>query len=182
MKTNIRSVCWVLLALVLVLPVHAGVNEYMQTVKTSGEHTWLKAKVFISLVLQPGVSAWNTSVQVEDSGAVTISGPAESQAQANLTELVVKRHASKVVSNMEAPKSTVLASGFQDTVLTLKVYSALAVKPLLNTNIRVEVMRDSVALTGTTYSTAEKELAEEMAKAVNGVARVTNLLRVIGPS
>ena len=174
MKSVIKFVVFVG-SLVFANLAQAGVAEYCR-------QSWTKAKVVTALVLQPGVSAWNTSVAVTDTG-VTLSGVASSEAQAQLTEMVVQRYVSSVQSNIEAPSKGALiemGSGIADTALQVKVYAALTKKTLINASIKVTCINGCVGLTGTAYSRAEKELAEELARGVRGVNRVVNNVQVVG--
>jgi osmotically-inducible protein OsmY len=177
MKNIIKSVLVALF--VLVASVQAEEVGAWQAFKSSSEQTWMKAKVFTALVIQPGVSAWNTQIVVEKN-EVKLSGIAESKAQAELTTLVAQRYTSKVKSSIAAPAVTPITSGLADTTLSMKVYAALTNKSLVsNSSIKVTCISGCVALTGTALTRAEKELAEELARQVQGVKRVTNLLEVV---
>lgn len=174
MKSVIKFVVFVA-ALLFSTAAQAGVAEYCQ-------QSWTKAKVVTALVLQPGVSAWNTSVTVTDTG-VTLSGVADSEAQAQLTQMVAQRYAPSVQSSIESPSIGVfssLGSGVSDTAMLVQVYAVLTKKTLINTSIKVTCINGCVGLTGTAYSRAEKELAEELARGVRGVVRVVNNVQVVG--
>lgn len=174
MKSVIKFIAFVC-AFLFATAAQAGVSEYCQ-------QTWLKAQVVTALVLQPGVSAWNTKVTVQDDG-VTLNGVATSEAQAQLTKLVAQRYTSGVRSNIEAPSVgtfSALGSGVSDTKLQVKVYAALTKTSLINANIKVTAINGGIGLSGTAYSRAEKELAEELARGVSGVVRVANNMQVVG--
>jgi osmotically-inducible protein OsmY len=174
MKSVIKFVVFVA-ALLFSTAAQAGVAEYCQ-------QSWTKAKVVTALIIQPGVSAWNTKVTVDENG-VALSGVAASEAQAHLTKLVAQRYVSDVKSSIDAPSTGVFSafgSGTADNMLQLKVYSVLTKKTLINASLKVTCINGCVGLTGTAYSRAEKELAEELARGVSGVTRVVNNVQVVG--
>jgi hypothetical protein len=145
-----RSFCWLAAAMIIIaalfcIPCRAGVPEYWATIKVDSTQTWMKAKVFTALVLQPGVSAWNTRISTGPAG-VKLTGVASSEAQAQLTELVAMRYSENVRSDIKAPGTTAVTSGFSDMKISAKVVWAVSCRPLANTIIKVSTVNGCVAL------------------------------------
>lgn len=150
---------------------------------------WIALKIRSILMLRTNVSATNTDVTVRD-GVVTLEGVAESDAQKELTETYARgvegvRSVRNEITLMEPGEARRLADArtvgerIDDSSITAQVKYALLTHDAtsaLKTN--VDTRDGAVRIRGTARSEAEKKLVTDLARAVRGVASVSNDMAV----
>ncbi len=139
------------------------------------------AKVKADLIKDDTVKA--TEIQVETTeGVVQLSGFVGSEEARQRAEQLAKSiDGVKSVRNDLAVQSTQQSAGqsVDDTVITSKVKAALlADDEVKGLAISVETSGGTVQLTGSAKSDSERQKAEQLAKAVEGVTSVQNSIAV----
>lgn len=174
--------CASLLALSLVAALGACSKQGEQS--TTGQYlddATVTAKVKADLVKDDTVKA--TEIQVETTqGVVQLSGFVGSEEARQRAEAVAKSiEGVKSVRNDLAVQSTQQSAGqyVDDTTITTKVKAALlADDEVKGLAIDVETSGGTVQLTGSAKSDSERQKAEQLAKAVEGVTSVQNSIAV----
>ncbi len=141
----------------------------------------MTAKVKADLMKDDSVKA--TEIKVETTqGVVQLSGFVGSEeARKHAEELAKSIAGVKSVRNDLAVQSTqqTVGQSVDDTVITTKVKAALlADDEVKGLAINVETSGGTVQLTGSAKSDSERQKAEQLAKAVNGVTAVQNSIAV----
>lgn len=139
------------------------------------------AKVKADLIKDNTVKA--TEIQVETTqGVVQLNGFVGSEEARQRAEQLAKSiEGVKSVSNNLAVQSTPHSAGqiVDDTAITIKVKAALlADDEVKGLAINVETSGGTVQLTGSAKSDSERQKAERLAKAVEGVSSVQNSIAV----
>jgi hyperosmotically inducible periplasmic protein len=142
---------------------------------------WVHTKVETALLFHRNVSVTNSDITVK-SGAVTIKGKADNQAQKDLTtEYVQDVEGVKSVNNQltVAEKSTPLTekvSGeIDDASITAQVkVSLLSHRSTSALKTHVKTTNGLVTLTGKVENTAEKDLVSKLTSDIQGVKSVIN--------
>lgn len=141
---------------------------------------WITGKVKTSLMFHRSVSGLKTEVDTT-SGVVTLRGEAENQAQKDLaTEYALEIEGVKKVDNMMTVKGErTIENRIDDATITTRVKSALLTRRSTSAiNTSVKTSGGVVILTGEAKNEAEKELAERLARGVEGVREVENRMTV----
>lgn len=168
------------------LPGVKSVNNQLvvaQDSPTKKPDAWLSAKVKTTLLFHRNVSA-TTNVDTKD-GIVTLRGEADNQAQKDLTakyaqdidgvkEVINEMTVVKVV----APSRTVGDKIDDASITALVKISLLYHRSTRGFQTKVETNDGVVTLSGKAGSAAEKDLATQYAKDVNGVEEVNNLMSI----
>lgn len=141
---------------------------------------WITGKVKTSLMFHRSVSGLKTEVETT-SGIVTLRGEAENQAQKDLaTEYALEIEGVKKVHNMMTVRGErTMENRIDDATITAKVKTALLSRrstSAINTSVKTE--GGIVVLSGKAKNEAEKELAERLARGVEGVREVENRMTV----
>lgn len=141
---------------------------------------WITGKVKTSLMFHRSVSGLKTEVETAN-GVVTLKGEAENQAQKDLaTEYALEIEGVKQVHNaMTVKGERTMENRIDDATITAKVKTALLSRrstSAINTSVKTE--GGTVVLTGKAKNEAEKELAERLARSVEGVREVENRMTV----
>lgn len=144
---------------------------------------WLVTKVKSTLLFHRSVSA-GTEVDVKN-GIVTLSGRADSQSQKDLTTEYVKglEGVKDVKNEMTVSKSTKkkekIGKKIDDASITAQVKMTLVSHSSTSAmNTKVETSNGVVTLSGKARTAAEIKLASKLAKDVNGVKEVKNMMTV----
>jgi osmotically-inducible protein OsmY len=145
---------------------------------------WLLTKVKTSLLFHRSVSSLQTEVIVKD-GIVTLRGEADNQAQKALTaEYVADVEGVKTVNNemtvAKTAEETRTAGDIIDdaSITTMVKMTLLYHRSTSGFQTKVETKDGVVILSGKAGSEAEKDLATQYAKDVNGVKEVKNLMTI----
>lgn len=141
---------------------------------------WITGKVKTSLMFHRSVSGLKTEVETA-AGVVTLSGEAENQAQKDLaTEYALEVEGVKKVDNkMTVKGERTVENRIDDATITTRVKAALLSRrstSAINTSVKTE--GGTVILTGKAKNEAEKELAERLARGVDGVQDVQNRMTI----
>lgn len=141
---------------------------------------WITGKVKTSLMFHRSVSGLKTEVDTAN-GIVTLRGEAENQAQKDLaTEYALEVEGVKKVNNMMTVRGErTMENRIDDATITAKVKAELLSRrstSAINTSVKTE--GGTVILTGKAKNEAEKELAERLARGVEGVREVQNRMTV----
>jgi len=141
---------------------------------------WITGKVKTSLMFHRSVSGLKTEVNTAN-GIVTLTGEAENQAQKDLaTEYALEVEGVKQVHNkMTVRGERTMENRIDDATITARVKSALLSRrstSAINTSVKTE--GGTVILTGKAKNEAEKELAERLARGIEGVRAVENRMTV----
>jgi len=152
---------------------------------------WIGMQVKSSLFFNRNVSAVNTEVDVTN-GVVTLKGPADSQAQKDLTgEYAKDINGVKSVDN----QMTIAEAGSQpnqptqpkdnkidDASITAQVKMAFLTHHSTSAfKTGVSTTNGVVTLTGDATSGAAKDMAAKVAGDVNGVTSVVNNMTIVNP-
>ena len=152
---------------------------------------WIGMKVKSALFFNRNVSAVNTEVDVTN-GVVTLKGPADSQAQKDLTgEYAKDINGVKSVDN----QMTIAEAGSQpnqptqpkdnkidDASITAQVKMAFLTHHSTSAfKTGVSTTNGVVTLTGDATSGAAKDMAAKVAGDVNGVTSVVNNMTIVNP-
>ena len=142
---------------------------------------WLLTKVKTTLLFHRNVSA-KTEVDVKD-GIVTLRGPSDSQAEKDLTTEYVRdiEGVKDVRNEMTVTKGAkeTLGEKIDDSSITAQVkMSLLYHRSTSGLKTKVETKDGVVMLHGKAKNSAEKDLATKLAKDVNGVKSVENLMTI----
>lgn len=145
---------------------------------------WLLTKVKTTLLYHRSVSGLQTEVVVKD-GIVTLRGEADNQAQKTLTaEYVADVEGVKTVNNemtvaKPAKETRTAGDKIDDASITALVkMSLLYHRSTSGFQTKVETKDGVVTLSGKASGEAEKDLATQYAKDVNGVKYVKNLMTI----
>jgi osmotically-inducible protein OsmY len=152
---------------------------------------WLKAKVKTTLLFHRSVSGIKTEVDVKN-GIVTLRGEADNQAQKDLaTEYAKDIEGVKDVQNVmsvtktakeikkETKETRTVGDKIDDASITALVKTTLlSHRSTSGLHTKVATKNGVVTLSGMAKSAAEKDLASKLAKDVNGVEDVKNLMTV----
>lgn len=141
---------------------------------------WITGKVKTSLMFHRSVSGLKTEVDTSN-GIVTLTGEAENQAQKDLaTEYALEVEGVKQVHNkMTVRGERTMENRIDDATITARVKSALLSRrstSAINTSVKTE--GGTVILTGKAKNEAEKELAERLARGIEGVRAVENRMTI----
>jgi hyperosmotically inducible periplasmic protein len=141
------------------------------------DDTAVTAKVKAELIKDDAVRG--TDVKVETSGGIVqLSGFVGSEAARRRAEQLAKATAGvKSVRNDLSVQSTQQSAGqyIDDAAITAKVKAALlADNDVKGLAINVETSKGTVQLSGSAKSDSERQKAEQLAKAVEGVTAVQN--------
>ncbi|HKP87187.1 MAG TPA: BON domain-containing protein [Blastocatellia bacterium] len=183
-------------ALIILLLLIAGVGyyvyrqgwkkpEFISSLFSSGD-TATTAKVKAALGLSKRVSAYNIGVATND-GVVTLTGKAPSEDVKSLAaEIARDTEGVKEVDNQVEVNPTAQPTSESVRVEDLEIRTAIlesfARSPELGGKpIDIKVENRIVTLSGTVDTPAQKNGAEQSARAVDGVAGVTNSLAVANP-
>jgi hyperosmotically inducible protein len=166
-----------------------GVKSVDNRLEVKGENpaknsdAWLTTKVKTTLLFHRSVSAM-TEVNTKD-GIVTLRGNADNQAQKDLTTEYVKDvEGVKDVNNemtvtKSLKKTETVGEKIDDASITAQVkMSLLYHRSTSALNTKVETKDGVVTLSGKAGNEAEKNLATKLAKDVNGVKDVNNLMAI----
>lgn len=142
---------------------------------------WLLTKVKTTLLFHRNVSA-KTEVDVKD-GIVTLRGTTDSQAEKELTTEYVRdiEGVKNVKNEMTVGKGVkeTLGEKIDDSSITDQVkMSLLYHRSTSGLKTKVETKDGVVMLHGKAKNSAEKDLATKLAKDVNGVKSVENLMTI----
>jgi osmotically-inducible protein OsmY len=144
---------------------------------------WLTTKVKTTLLFHRSVSAM-TEINTKD-GIVTLRGDASSQAQKDLTTEYVKdvEGVKDVNNEMTVTKSSkttrTVGEKIDDASITAQVKMTLLYHRSTSAlNTKVETKDGVVTLSGKAGNEAEMNLATKLAKDVNGVKDVNNLMAI----
>jgi len=146
---------------------------------------WISRKVKMSLFFHRNTNASNTTVEVTD-GVVTLSGPASSEAQKELsTEYANDIDGVKSVKNtmtvVKAAEPTGRTPGeiMDDASITAQVRSALMTRRSTGmTKTKIETREGKVTITGIAENAAEKALVTKLVDNINGVKSVNNEMTI----
>ncbi|OHB33626.1 MAG: transport-associated protein [Desulfuromonadaceae bacterium GWC2_58_13] len=167
-----------------------GVKSVDNKLKVKGDlpveksDAWLLTKVKTSLLYHRSVSGLQTEVVVQD-GIVTLRGEADNEAQKNLTaEYVADIEGVKTVNNEMTVAKTAKETRTAGDIIDDASITAMAKMTLLyhrstsGFQTKVETKDGVVLLSGKAGSLAEKDLATQYVKDVNGVKDVKNLMTI----
>lgn len=165
-----------------------GVKSVDNELKVKGDlpaeksDAWLLTKVKTSLLYHRSVSGLQTEVDVKD-GIVTLRGEANNQAQKDLTaKYAADVEGVKTVNNemtVAKPEKEGRTAGdkIDDASITALVKTSLLYhRSTSGFQTKVETKDGVVTLSGKVGNAAEKDLATQYAKDVNGVKDVMNLM------
>lgn len=141
---------------------------------------WITGKVKTSLMFHRSVSGLKTEVDTID-GVVTLRGEAVNQAQRDLaTEYALEVEGVKKVENkMTVKGERTMENRIDDATITTRVKSALLSRRSTSAiNTSVKTNGGVVILTGEAKNEEEKELAERLARGVEGVREVQNRMTI----
>lgn len=170
----------------------AAVGLFAVTVQAEKSDAWITAKVKSSLAAHKNVSAFATDVDTRD-GVVTLKGEAETRAEKELAGVYAKKvEGVREVRNMITVKGEAADDGAPERGLGDEALAGIGnaaldarVKSALTGNKGTSALRTKVTakdgrvtLEGTARSQAERDLAEEVAKSVEGVLSVDNKIKV----
>jgi hyperosmotically inducible periplasmic protein len=166
-----------------------GVKSVDNRLEVKGESpaknsdAWITTKVKTTLLFHRSVSAM-TEVNSKD-GIVTLRGDADNQAQKDLTTEYVKDvEGVKDVNNemtvtKSSKKTETVGEKIDDASITAQVkMSLLYHRSTSALNTKVETKDGVVTLSGKAGNEAEMNLATKLAKDVNGVKDVNNLMAI----
>jgi hyperosmotically inducible protein len=166
-----------------------GVKSVDNRLEVKGENpaknsdAWLTTKVKTTLLFHRSVSGM-TEVNTKD-GIVTLRGNADNQAQKDLTTEYVKdvEGVKDVTNEMTVTKSLkkteTVGEKIDDASITAQVkMSLLYHRSTSALNTKVETKDGVVTLSGKAGNEAEMNLATKLAKDVNGVKDVNNLMAI----
>jgi len=149
---------------------------------------WIERKIKMSLLFSRNVSYSDTVINVMD-GVVTLTGPATSAAQKDLTAEYaadvdgvksVENH--MTVSTEPAPPARTTGEKIDDASVTAQVRGALLSRRSTSTVKTGVVTRDgAVTVTGIAKNAAEKSLVTKLVSDVRGVSSVNNEMTVQTP-
>lgn len=148
---------------------------------------WLMTKVKTTLLFHRSVSGLQTEVDVKD-GIVTLRGEADNQSQKDLaTEYAMDIEGVKDVKNTmtvaktakETKEARTLGDKIDDASITAMVKTTLLThRSTSGLQTKVETKDGVVTLSGKAKNAAEKDLASKLAKDVNGVEEVNNVMTI----
>ena len=170
------------------LPGVVSVDNQIKVEPPAPEHSdgWITTKIRTKLLLKGNVSAVDTTVVVKD-GVVTLTGPAASLAQKELTTAYVKEIAGvKSVNNLlvvpAAPADPrTFSEKIDDASITAQVkYALLTHKSTSALKTSVTTKDGLVSIKGEASSSAERDLVTHLAEGVRGVKVVSNIMTVKG--
>lgn len=148
---------------------------------------WLMTKVKTTLLFHRSVSGLQTEVDVKD-GIVTLRGEADNQSQKDLaTEYAMDIEGVKDVKNAmtvtksakETKETRTLGDKIDDASVTAMVKTTLLYhRSTSGLQTEVETKNGVVTLSGKAKNAAEKDLASKLAKDVNGVEDVNNVMTI----
>lgn len=158
------------------------IDNSMNKVGNYMDDSTITAKVKAALVEHNSIKSTDISVETENK-VVTLSGFVESQAQAEEAVSVAKgvEGVSSVSDKLHVrdSKEQTVESYAGDTATTSEIKAKLlADESVPSRKIKVETTNGVVQLSGTVDSQTQRERAESIAKAVDGVKSVKNDLNV----
>lgn len=151
---------------------------------TSNSDAWVRDKVKWTLLFHRSVSGGKTMVDVKD-GIVTLQGEAASSAQKELTAQYARdvegvkdvQNDMTVVSNVS--KKRTVGQKIDDASVTAQVkMTLLSHRSTSALHTKVTTKKGVVTLSGLAKNAAEKDLATQFARDVNGVSDVKNRMVV----
>jgi osmotically-inducible protein OsmY len=186
-----------LVAIVILLIIVGGFGFYVYrngwskpawfgSISSSSADVAATTKVKAALGLSKRVSAYDISVSTTD-GVVTLTGLAPSEDVKSLAgEIARDTQGVKQVNNEiqidPAAKPTNESARVEDLEIRTSILESFARSPELGgKNIEVKVENRIVTLSGAVETPAQRNGAEQTARAVDGVAGVTNNLAVTNP-
>ncbi|UTV30756.1 BON domain-containing protein [Photobacterium atrarenae] len=143
---------------------------------------WIDGKAEATLLLNTNLNSFDINTDVRD-GVVILTGDVNSSVEKSLAEeLVMNIDGVKSVQNnlviINENIEEAVVSGLIDTKIASVVKTQLLAEPdVSGTDINVEVNNGIVTLLGRVQNSAEKDLAEEVAKKVSDVKEVVNNLK-----
>ena len=157
------------------------VDSSMNKVGNFMDDSTLTAKVKAALVDHESIKSTDISVKT-DQKVVTLSGFVESQAQAEEAVKVAKgvEGVTSVSDKLHVrdSKNTSVKGYAGDTAITSEVKAKLLADDIVpSRKVKVETTDGVVQLSGTVDSQAQSDLAESIAKAIDGVKSVKNDLK-----
>ena len=168
------------------LPGVVSVDNQVKVESNYPEHSdaWMAFKIRSRLLVKANVSATSTKVAVKD-GVVTLSGPADSVAQKELTAAYAKdidgvKSVTNDITVLDKPTtSQTMGETIDDASITSQVkYALLSHKSTSALKTKVTTTNGVVRVMGDASSDAEKSLVSKLAGDVRGVKSVTNDMTV----
>jgi osmotically-inducible protein OsmY len=168
------------------LPGVFSVNNLIKVEPMYAEHSdaWMAFKIRSRLLVKGNVSATSTKVVVTD-GVVTLSGPADTMAQKELTEAYAKdidgvKSVKNDITVIDKPSLAATAGEtIDDASITSQVkYALLTHKSTSALKTKVTTTNGVVRVSGEAASGAEKDLVTKLASDVRGTKSVTNDMTV----
>jgi len=151
---------------------------------------WILTKVKTTLLFHRSVSGIKTEIDVKD-GIVTLRGEADNQAQKDLTTEYAKdiegvkdvKNEMTVAKTSKETKETKETRTAGDKIDDASITGLVKMTLLYHRSTsalhtKVETMNGVVTLSGKASNAAEKDLATKLAKDVNGVEDVKNLMTI----
>ena len=154
------------------------------TTPAVGSDAWLRDKVKVALLFHKSVRGASTEVEVRE-GIVTLRGDATSQAQKELSAEYakdidgVKEVRNEMIVKEPVRKARTVGEKIDDASITAQVKMTLLYhrsSSALNTSVKTK--RGVVTLSGKAGNQAEIDLASKLARDVNGVTEILNLMSV----
>jgi osmotically-inducible protein OsmY len=142
---------------------------------------WTHMKIKTALLFHRGVNARNTRFSVKD-GRVILHGPADNQAQKDLTSEIVAdvQGVNSLKNNMTISKAgpslvEKTLGKIDDASITAQVKVSLMSRQSTSAlNTHVKTMDGVVTVSGKAGNISEKDLVTKVAEAINGVKSVVN--------
>lgn len=168
------------------LPGVVQVDNQIKVVPPAPEHSdgWIATKIRTRLLLKGNVSAIDTTVEVKG-GVVTLTGPAATMAQKELTTAYVKEiEGVKSVNNLLVVPAVpadprTFSDKIDDASITAQVkYALLTHKSTSALKTNVTTRDGLVSIKGEASSSAERDLVTHLAESVRGVKVVSNIMTV----
>jgi osmotically-inducible protein OsmY len=167
------------------LPGVVRVDDQLETraeVTSGNADAWIGRKVMLALLFHRHVSAGKTVVAVKQ-GVVTLSGPASSMAEKELTTAYAMDidGVTKVVNNMaiQTDVDANTTERIDDASITAQVKTALTTHHSTSSvTTRVETLAGNVVLSGIARNAAEKTLVTKLVNDIEGVKSVDNRMTV----
>jgi osmotically-inducible protein OsmY len=160
--------------------------SWLGSISSSSADAATTGKVKAALALSRRVSGYDIGVETSD-GVVTLTGQAGSEDVKSLAGEIardtegVKEVKNEIVVNPGAQPS-IESQRVEDLEIRTEILEATAKSPELGgKNIDVKVENRVVTLSGTVDTPAQRNGAEQTARAVEGVVSVTNNLAVANP-
>ncbi len=141
---------------------------------------WITTKVKSELLVHKNTSALKTGVETVD-GVVTLTGEANSQAEAELAESYAEEveGVSRVINRMTVRGQRSVEARVDDASITARVKAALlSHRSTSAVNTEVRTVNGLVTVEGRAHNDAERELVERLVRKTEGVRAVDNKITV----